>query len=485
MRVRHLQRLTIRTALVLGFGLTLGVWLLAGWYFTNRIAAIQRDAEVVNARYMQAQELLTSVRSQILLGSLSVRDAMLDPDPVGTRRSSALVSEMFLTVDRSLQHYVPILDSRTEHVRVQRLRTAIVDLGQRLQAVLDENAMSTAEARLLLNSQVVPQRDLVIRVSDEAQALNRAAFVRQQNDVAAIYQSTQRRLWTQLGLALGVSLAIALMATIYAGRLETRLREQGEREVQHADDLQRLSAKLISAQEEERRGIARELHDELGQGLSAIKVDIALARRAVESTGSAGHLLDDAEAIANTALTTVRDMSRLLPPSMLDDLGLPAAVDSYLRGFGARYGIRAELLSDRMEQRLQPETEVTAYRIIQEALTNVARHAHATTCRVYLQRLTTTILVTIEDNGTGFDTGRAQQPDARRGLGLLGIRERASLLRGTLRLESTPGTGTRLTVELPAAPRLRAAEDTDGADNTDNTDVIDANLLAAPRTVNG
>ena len=471
-----MQGLTIKTALALGFGLTLGVWLFAGSYFTRRVADIQRDAEIVNLRYMRAQELLTLVRSQVLLGSLSVRDALLDPDPEGTQRSGQMVKDTFTDVDRSLQQYVPILDSPAEHARVEGLRAAMAALGEDMQTVLAANAQSTAGARLLLNTKVVPQRDLVIRVSNEAQALNRVAFVQQQNDVAAIYQATQRRLWTQLGLALGVSLAIAFLATLYAGRLEARLRQQREREVRHAEDLQRLSAKLITAQEEERRGIARELHDELGQVLSAIKVEIALARRGLEGSGSAGHLLEGAEAIADTALTTVRDLSRLLHPSVLDDLGLPAAVDSYLRGFGTRYGIRVELLSERMAHRLQPETEVTAYRIIQEALTNVARHAQATSCRVYLQRRSSTVLITIEDNGRGFDAEHAQRPDVRQGLGLLGIRERASLLRGTLRLESSPGTGTRLTVELPAAARLPVTED---------ADALDAGGLAAPETVHG
>jgi two-component system sensor histidine kinase UhpB len=187
--------------------------------------------------------------------------------------------------------------------------------------------------------------------------------------------------------------------------------------------------------------------------LSAIKMEIAVAKRGLESAGGAADVLSDAEKIADQALTTVRDLSHLLHPSMLDDLGLPAAVDWYLRGFGARSGVRVELLLDRMDDRLQAETEVTAYRIIQEALTNVARHAQAASCRVYLQRLPATVLVTIEDDGVGFqpdELGRRGRP---RGLGLLGIQERATLLRGTLRIESRPGAGTRLTVELPAVKR--------------------------------
>jgi signal transduction histidine kinase len=112
-----------------------------------------------------------------------------------------------------------------------------------------------------------------------------------------------------------------------------------------------------------------------------------------------------------------------------------------------------DVLHDRMDERLMPETEAAVYRIVQEALTNVAKHARATACRVYLQRLPNTVLITIEDDGAGFDQAETQVPGATHGLGLVGIRERVSQLRGTLRLETAPGKGTRLTVELPARVR--------------------------------
>ena len=213
---------------------------------------------------------------------------------------------------------------------------------------------------------------------------------------------------------------------------------------------------MITAQEEERRTIARELHDEVGQVLTAIKVELALAQTAIEAAGVSARVLADARSIADGALQTVRDLSHLLHPAMLDDLGLRAAIDWYLRGFSRRHDIRVELLHDRMDERLASETEATAFRIVQEALTNVAKHAHATSCRVYLQRLTNTVLITVEDDGTGFDIADAAPASPRRGLGLLGIRERVAQQRGTFRLESSPAKGTRLTVELPARTRQNA-----------------------------
>ena len=130
-------------------------------------------------------------------------------------------------------------------------------------------------------------------------------------------------------MALATSLGIALLATFYAGRLEDRIRRQRAKDVQNTRDLQHLSAKLLNAQEEERRSIARELHDEVGQALTAIKVELAMAQRAIDGAGGAATALDDARSIADGVLHTVRDLSHLLHPALLDDLGLAAATEWY------------------------------------------------------------------------------------------------------------------------------------------------------------
>jgi signal transduction histidine kinase len=316
---------------------------------------------------------------------------------------------------------------------------------------------------MLLRQKILPRREAAIRVSDEVQALNRSEFLQQLSDVASIYRTTQRELWGTFGLAVIVSFAIAWLATIYAGRLEARIRLQHLREGEYVRDLRRLSTKLVTAQEEERRVIARELHDEIWQGLTAIKVELTIAQRAIEQ-GASAHALDDARSIAEHALHTVRDLSHLLHPALLDDLGLAAAVDWYVNGFAKRHGIVVELVQDRMSGRLRPDVEVAAYRIIQEALTNVARHARASSARVCLRRLAGALIVTVDDDGVGFDAQPPREEGMAPGLGLIGIRERASQLGGTLRLERAAEKGTRLTVELPGEPRPDAAMEPDAAE---------------------
>lgn len=467
MRREPVEGLTIKAALFLGFGLTFGLWLFAGYQFTRRMADVEQEAAAITARYIHAQKLLSTVRAQVLLGSVYVRDALLDPNPGSANDYRQRLQETYHTIDQALQQYVPVLDSPAEGEPIGRLRREIDAFRATLLEILaTDSSRWLTEARLLLQRRIVPGREAAIRLSEEMQALNRSTFVQHQAAIAEIYRVTQRRIWRQLGLALAANLGIALLATLYAGRLENQLRRQRARDAQNTRDLQRLSAKLVTAQEEERRSIARELHDEVGQVLSAIKVELAVAQRAIEATGGSARVLADVRSITDGALHTVRDLSHLLHPAMLDDLGLPAAIDWYLRGFSKRHGIRVDLLQDRMAERLVPETETAAFRIVQEALTNVARHSQATSCRVYLQRLQNTVLITIEDDGTGFDLAETTQGDTRRGLGLIGIRERVSQLLGTVRLESAPGKGTRLTVELPAqtSPSTNVANDVDPSD---------------------
>jgi signal transduction histidine kinase len=441
---------TIKAGLVAGFALIVGIWLFTGFYFARRMSDLERRSSDINGRYTRAQELLMSVRSQVLLGSVAVRDALLDPDAEALSDYRHQLEESYTAADEALQEYVPVIDAPEEIARVARLRREIADLRETLREVVSFDGLRP-DAGMLLRNRIIPKREAVLRVSEELQAMNRSAFVRLQQDVASLNRVAQRRLWQMFGLALGASLAIALGATIHAGRLEDQIRRQLIKDAENTRDLQRLSSQLLTAQEEERRTIARELHDEIGQLLTAIKVELAIAGRADAPGGGPGPL-DNARSIADTAVHTVRDMSRLLHPSMLDDLGLAAAVDWYLKGFGRRHGVRIELLQEGMGERLAPEIEATAYRIVQEALTNVARHAQARTCRVYLQRLTNSLLVTIEDDGAGFDQGTVDA-SVPRGIGLVGIRERVSLVRGSLRMESAPGKGTRLTVELPARAR--------------------------------
>jgi signal transduction histidine kinase len=273
----------------------------------------------------------------------------------------------------------------------------------------------------------------------------------------------RKRLLAIGALAILVGLLVAVLATHYVGRLERQIEERRVGERRSRLDLERLSARLVTVQEEERRSLSRELHDEVGQALTAIKMDVTVALRGVdglrhvEPGARIASWLEDARSITENTLQSVRDLSQLLHPSMLDDFGLPQALRSYLRTFSKRTGISAQLIDIEMEQRLPQEVEVCVYRIAQEALTNIARHSGARVAVITLSRMEGELDLTIEDDGQGIGGAMPGfQPSSTRGLGVIGMRERSQALGGVFVLEPRQSGGTRVAVRLPLGPRTAA-----------------------------
>jgi signal transduction histidine kinase len=211
-----------------------------------------------------------------------------------------------------------------------------------------------------------------------------------------------------------------------------------------------LLRKLISAQEEERQRIALELHDEAGQALTSLLVGLKAVERA-DSLARVHTLTSDLREVVGRTLDEIRDLALELRPRVLDDLGLIPALAHYVSSCRARFGLQAEFVTTGTDnQRLPPEVETTLYRIAQEALTNVARHADASQASVVLQRRDGAVVLVIDDDGVGFDVAQvmASRQEMER-LGLYGIEERASLVGGRLTVESSPGAGTTVSVEIP------------------------------------
>jgi signal transduction histidine kinase len=211
---------------------------------------------------------------------------------------------------------------------------------------------------------------------------------------------------------------------------------------------QRLSQQLLEAQEAERRRLARELHDEIGQALTAVKINL----QGLERSGAAatGPRLEESIAIVDRALQQVRNLSLDLRPSLLDDLGLVAALRWYADRQAQRAGLAVEFVADPPGIRATSELETACFRVAQEALTNIVRHAQARSVHVELRQQDPELRLLIRDDGVGFDVAAARQRALRGGsLGILGMQERVGLLRGRLDIRSTPQRGTEIHVRLP------------------------------------
>ena len=222
-------------------------------------------------------------------------------------------------------------------------------------------------------------------------------------------------------------------------------------ERERAEELRnRLIQQAVTAQEEERRRIARELHDEAGQSLTALLVGLRTIEESRTIT-EAAELAQRLRAIAAQTLDEVGRLSRGLHPGILDEVGLPAAVTRHVQEFAQRHGVAVDLRIEGLDSEvLPPALQATVYRVLQEALTNVAKHAGARSVRVLLVRDKATVVLRVQDDGAGFDPAAgAELAVGDRHLGLQVMRERAALLGGSVKVESRPGAGTMITAHFP------------------------------------
>ena len=253
---------------------------------------------------------------------------------------------------------------------------------------------------------------------------------------------------------------------------ERRLREMVERAGLSADEaaVERVRAveerdalrhQLLQAEEEERRRLSRELHDEAGQHLTALSLglqalsDIAAAGSEVDRRAT--HLRE----LASTLGRELHAMAVRLRPKALDDFGLEAALAAHAEEWSRQSGIRIDVHARPDAERLPAATESAIYRVVQEALTNIARHSGATHASIVLERRDGKVVAVVEDDGRGFDPRIEARTSDAPGLGLLGVRERVALLGGTVAVESAPGSGTSLYVRIPIAPTAGSRHDDD------------------------
>jgi signal transduction histidine kinase len=230
-------------------------------------------------------------------------------------------------------------------------------------------------------------------------------------------------------------------------------------------ELQRLSARLLEVEEDGRRKLSRELHDEIGQTLALLQIEIS---RAAAMPTPSRERLERARALAERSVQSVRNISVTLRPALLDDLGLVPALQFLLEDFLRRSGVACEFKEEGVEDQLPDSVKTCVYRVVQEALHNCEKHSGASKVRVSVRQLPDLLMAEVEDDGRGFRAGgqtvsQATSP-SHSGLGLLGMRERAGIAGGSLTVDSAPGAGTRIVLRIPlnggnAADRSIAKDD--------------------------
>jgi signal transduction histidine kinase len=246
--------------------------------------------------------------------------------------------------------------------------------------------------------------------------------------------------WSLGVLGICIVPVMVLVVGLLSSLLETVKKSRAE--------LRSLSRRLQEAHESERRHLSRELHDQIGQALTAAKINTDVLRAGAQPELAAR--LNENAAILDGLLKQTRQISLDLRPPMLDDLGLVPALRWYINQQAERAALRANFVADPLVDDVPPPVRIACFRLAQEAITNVVRHAHATTLTVELSRADTSLRLIVRDDGNGFDVGAAKaRADRGASLGLLGMTDRAALAGGSARIISSPGNGATIEVVLP------------------------------------
>jgi signal transduction histidine kinase len=430
--------------LSLGFGGLLVFILAAATGTLVVLDRVRHQETLIRQAFLQRLGALDQIRAQIYLSGTDVRDFLLSPDTSGAQAQIQRLAALERDTHAALQAYSRILEAG-EREPFRALQNEI----EAYWGVLDRTVAWSPQQRSRLRysffyEELVPRRTAMLQIADRIAAVNERGLSRAEEQLAASSDGLRRSLILTFGITLAGGLVLALLTIGYTLRLDRELERRLEENARARADLQELSARLLRAQENERRTLARELHDEVGQSLSAILMEAESAA----CSGDAGEMRDHLASIRTLAEKTVnevRDLALLLRPSMLDDFGLVPALNWYAREMTKRTGLNVVVEADDATDDLPDEHKTCIYRLVQEAVNNAGRHANARTAEVVVRRDSHRVLLTVRDDGAGFDTRFV------RGLGLLGMEERVRRLGGSFRIDSQLGRGTAIEAELPVA----------------------------------
>jgi signal transduction histidine kinase len=420
---RITERIVLRV-LVLGFGLVVALLSMAGFVAVRSTRAIEDDAAQVGKEQLAMARLLNDVQAG--QNTMAAVLHQLAPGQDNINRQ-ALLRDLE-AADKALANVASAAVQSPEAPRWRELEKAVVNFSRGVRAAIERGSALRA-------GELGPLFDLHDRVVKLEQELLESSEQRMETTEHRI-ENESRDLATNSRFLLGACLILAVLCAL----LTIAFARSAIRKIEaQASEISRVSWHMLEGQESMARRFSHELHDELGQSLAAVKANLSsgsvsdwAARRA------------DCIGLVDQSIANVREISQLLHPVILDDFGLDAGLRWLTDGFSQRTGINT-IYNSTFHERLNDQVETHLFRIVQEALTNVARHSGASLVRLDLNRFGSRLQMVIEDDGLGLTQGTAH----RASLGMIGMRARAQEVGGVLRLTAPPQTGLRIEVEVP------------------------------------
>lgn len=433
-----------RVILWAGFGMVLVLMAVLAFKADSALNDIETRNARIRQEFLARDALLEQLRSNLYRSGIDVRDYLLEPDEnraeqIG-RELTASRRQMLDGLDEYAKNLPP-----GESDPFQELRKGVEDYWKLLYPVVGWNlALRLGAGDTFLREQVFPRHEQLLAISDQIAAVNDRQLAAGDAQVAAMFAEVRRQIAGTSLLSILAGVAVAVLSITRILKLHRESEMQYRETARARSELQQLSLRLVAMQEDERKRLSRELHDEVGQSMSALLVELSnLEAKIREGTGDVDAPLASVRRLAENSVGVIRNMALLLRPSMLDDLGLVPALRWQAREIGRRTHLRVKIAAEGVSDDLPDEHRTCVYRVIQEALHNASKHANAQSARVTVRQEDNRIQVTVEDDGGGFD------PRQDKGMGIMGMEERVKALGGAFRVESEPGKGTRVSVVLP------------------------------------
>jgi signal transduction histidine kinase len=444
-----------RTVLQAGYGAVIAVLVVSAFEAYRIQISLSEQHREIYRHYVDQEQALATLRRNLWLAGNDVRDFFIRTTPGQAETLRAQLNALQAEDGQALAFLAGLPGQRDIVRKMRKSRGEFWNLVD----VLPRTMLAVPHEKQFefLQSEIVPLRGQLYNALLDLSTADQQRLQGSEREFADTRRHAAVRLLIMLGLGVLLSFVVARISLHHAESLE-RKAERHHADVEQARaELQQLSARLLEIEEEGRRRLSRELHDEIGQTLALLQIQIshaqaALGGSALSSCAAVLEPLSHARELTERTVQTIHNIAVLLRPALLDDLGLVPALQFQLEDFLRRSGIVCDFAEEGVADRLPDAVKTCVYRVVQEALHNCEKHSGATRVRVTVRQFPEFLTAEIEDNGCGFRLNEQHMPSKSRGLGFLGIRERAAIAGGSLVVDSAPGHGTRIALRIPLAP---------------------------------
>jgi signal transduction histidine kinase len=439
-----------RAALRFGYAAVIAI-LVFSTVQAYRIQGIVSEQHVgIYRQYVKQDEAISQLRRNTWLAGNYVRDFFLSSH---SDRAALLKSQLRDLDTQSRQALGRLEQLNPNEAATRSLKAHLGEYWTKLEPIPESMlVVEPAAAYQFIQQEIVPRRNSLNDAFQQIAEADQSALQRSELQFADKRQDAVRRLLVMLALCVVLGFLVARVSLQYAGRLERETTRHCEKVTHAKREMEQLSARLLEAEEDSRRRLSRELHDEIGQTLAVLEIELSHAHALTnDSQPGIRDRLRRARELAERTVQTVRNISLLLRPALLDDLGLVPALQWLLEDFERRSGVSCEFSEEGVQDLLPDSVKTCVYRVVQESLHNSEKHAGASQVRVALRQSANQMRVDVEDNGRGMELNAKGMPRRNAGLGILGMRERAARVGGALALESSPGRGTQIRLQIPLA----------------------------------